>query len=149
MEDAAKRNVVLTDGELLRRAGENRSYLMSLDTDNLLLNYRLEAGRTAETYGLQPKNIHGGWEFPTCQLRGHFLGHWLSAAALEYARTGDRELLGKAEYIVDELALCQKDNGGQWAASIPEKYFRWIGLGKNVWAPHYPVHKTFMGLIDV
>lgn len=111
MEDAAKRNVVLTDGELLRRAGENRSYLMSLDTDNLLLNYRLEAGRTAETYGLQPKNIHGGWEFPTCQLRGHFLGHWLSAAALEYARTGDRELLGKAEYIVDELALCQKDNG--------------------------------------
>ena len=51
MEDAAKRNVVLTDGELLRRAGENRSYLMSLDTDNLLLNYRLEAGRTAETYG--------------------------------------------------------------------------------------------------
>lgn len=64
MEDAAKRNVVLTDGELLRRAGENRSYLMSLDTDNLLLNYRLEAGRTAETYGLQPKNIHGGWEFP-------------------------------------------------------------------------------------
>lgn len=149
MEDAAKRNVVLTDGELLRRAGENRSYLMSLDTDNLLLNYRLEAGRTAETYGLQPKNIHGGWEFPTCQLRGHFLGHWLSAAALEYARTGDRELLGKAEYIVDELALCQKDNGGQWAASIPEKYFQWIGLGKSVWAPHYTVHKTFMGLIDV
>ena len=25
-------------------------------------------------------NIHWGWEAPVCQLRGHFLGHWISAA---------------------------------------------------------------------
>ncbi len=149
MKGLAGKKVKLTDGELLRRAGANRDYLISLSSDNLLLNYRLEAGRPTENYGALPKDIHGGWEFPVCQLRGHFLGHWLSAAALEYARTGDRELLGKAMGIVDELEKCQEDNGGEWVASIPEKFFTWIAKGKNVWAPHYTVHKTFMGLIDM
>lgn len=149
MKELRGKNVQISDTMLLRRAAENKKYLLSLDSDKLLLNYRLEAGRPTENYGALPKDIHGGWEFPTCQLRGHFLGHWLSAAALEYDRTGDRELLGKAQNIVDELELCQIDNGGEWVASIPEKYFTWIGRGKNVWAPHYTVHKTFMGLIDV
>lgn len=149
MKELAGREVKLLDSELLRRANENRGYLISLSSDNLLLNYRLEAGRPTENYGALPQNIHGGWEFPTCQLRGHFLGHWLSAAALEYDRTGDGELLGKAKNIVDELEQCQIDNGGEWVASIPEKYFGWIGIGKNVWAPHYTVHKTFMGLLDM
>ena len=149
MKELRGKNVQISDTVLLRRAAENKKYLLSLDSDKLLLNYRLEAGRPTENYGALPKDIHGGWEFPTCQLRGHFLGHWLSAAALEYDRTGDRELLGKAQNIVDELELCQIDNGGEWVASIPEKYFTWIGRGKNVWAPHYTVHKTFMGLIDV
>ena len=50
---------------------------------------------------------------------------------------------------MDELALCQKDNGGQWVCAIPEKYLYWIGQGKGVWAPQYNIHKLFMGLIDV
>ena len=149
MKELTGKQVVLSDEELLRRAGENRRYLVSLDSDSLLLNYRLEAGRPTENYGALPENMHGGWESPACQVRGHFLGHWLSAAALEYDRTGDRELLAKAMDIVDELEKCQTDNGGEWVASIPEKYFTWIGVGKNVWAPHYTVHKTFMGLLDV
>lgn len=48
-----------------------------------------------------------------------------------------------------ELGRCQAENGGLWAASIPEKYFYWIARGKQVWAPHYNVHKTFMGLCDM
>ncbi len=149
MKELAGKQVTLLDEELLRRAGENRSYLLSLHTDSLLLNYRLEAGRPTENYGALPEHMHGGWESPACQVRGHFLGHWLSAAALEYDRTKDRQLLAKAMDIVDELEKCQIDNGGEWVASIPEKYFAWIGIGKNVWAPHYTVHKTFMGLLDV
>lgn len=42
---------------------------------------------------------HGGWEDPSCQLRGHFLGHWLSAAAIHYDETGNQALLGKANEI--------------------------------------------------
>ena len=143
------RKVILRDGEFKRRESANRDYLMRLTSDNLLLNYRLEAGRPTENFGALPQKIHGGWEFPTCQLRGHFLGHWLSAAAMHIHETGDAELKAKADAIVAELAACQKDNGGEWVASIPEKYFTWIGQGKQVWAPHYTVHKTFMGLLDM
>jgi DUF1680 family protein len=147
MNDLFGTNVKLNDGMLLRHADVNREYLMSLDRNHLLLNYRQEAGRYSASY--LPEDIHGGWESPTCQLRGHFTGHWLSAAALHYHAAGDTEIKARADYIVDELAACQKDNGGEWAASIPEKYLRWIAKGKAVWAPQYTIHKTFMGLLDM
>ncbi len=140
-------NLTLLDDELLRRQGRNREYMMSLQSKNLLMNFSLEAGRGNI---FQDKvEAHGGWESPTCQLRGHFLGHWLSAAALAYHATGDMELKAKADAIVAELALCQADNGGEWVAPIPEKYLEWIARGKPVWAPQYTIHKVFMGLTDM
>ena len=125
----------------------NRRYLMELRSDNLLQNHYLEAGLWGPRVRLE--DYHGGWESPTCQLRGHFLGHWLSAAARIYAGTGDVEVKGKADRIVSELARCQQENGGEWVGSIPEKYLDWIARGKRVWAPHYTLHKTLMGLYDV
>jgi DUF1680 family protein len=125
----------------------NRRYLMSLRSDNLLQNYYMEAGLWGPR--TRPEDCHGGWESPTCQLRGHFLGHWLSAAARIYASMGDTEVKGKADWIVSELARCQEENGGEWVGSIPEKYLDWIVRGKGVWAPHYTLHKTLMGLYDM
>ena len=89
------KNVRLKEGELLRREESNREYLMKLENRYLLRNYLLEAGRYSGR-GMD-ENAMGGWEDPTCQLRGHFLGHWLSAAALRYQETGDLELKAKAE----------------------------------------------------
>ena len=137
----------LREEELLRRENRNRRYMMDLKSENLLLNFNLEAGRFTAPYALE--NIHGGWEAQTCQLRGHFLGHWLSAAAMRYHATGDGEIKAKADAIVHELALCQEENGGQWVGSIPEKYLHWIARGKQVWAPQYNLHKTLMGLVDM
>ena len=137
----------LRDWELRNRRDRNRDYMMKLKSDNLLLNFKLEAGRYTAAY--HPEGIHGGWEAQTCELRGHFLGHWLSAAAMRYYATGDIEIKAKADVIVHELALCQKENGGQWVGSIPEKYLHWIAKGKSVWAPHYTLHKTLMGLADM
>lgn len=141
------REMTLREEELLRRERRNRKYMMDLKSENLLLNFQLEAGRYTSPY--TPEGIHGGWESQTCQLRGHFLGHWLSAAAMRYHATGDGEIKAKADAIVHELALCQEENGGQWAGSIPEKYLHWIAGGKQVWAPQYNLHKTFMGLVDM
>ena len=106
------RQVYLRDEELLRRREENKNYLLELGSEHLLLPYLMEAGRCkmSET----PEDIHGGWESPLCELRGHFLGHWLSAAAMHYEATGNEQVRAKAEEIVEELAACQKDNGGQW-----------------------------------
>jgi DUF1680 family protein len=125
----------------------NRQYMISLKTENLLQNFYLEAGLWQPRHKVD--DIHGGWEVPTCQLRGHFLGHWLSAAAIIAANTGDQEIKGKADYIVSELARCQIENAGEWVGSIPEKYLDWVARGKRVWAPHYTLHKTLMGLWDM
>ena len=137
----------LKDVELKRREERNRRYLRDLKSENLLLNFNLESGRFTCPY--HPEGIHGGWEAQTCELRGHFLGHWLSAAAMRYYAVKDYEIRGKADTIVHELALCQQENGGQWVGSIPEKYLHWIAAGKAVWAPQYTLHKTFMGLVDM
>jgi DUF1680 family protein len=137
--------VRLGEGPLLARQQANRRYMLGLSSDLLLLPYRFEAGLWTDP-SLRT-DIHGGWESPTSQLHGHFLGHWLAAAA-PMAAAGDREIRAKAEVIIDELGRCQAENGGEWAGSIPEKYLEWIARGKAVWAPHYTVHKTFMGLID-
>lgn len=140
------KNVLMRDEEIRRRQAANRAYLMKLDSDHLLFNYRLEAGRYPGR-GI-PHDAHGGWESPVCQLRGHFLGHWLSAAAMHVDETGDAELKAKTDVIVDELAACQQDNGGRWAGAIPEKYLHWIAEGKQIWAPQYNLHKLLMGLVD-
>jgi DUF1680 family protein len=124
----------LWDGELRSRQDRNRKYMMDLKSENLLLNFNFEAGRRSAR---NMDGIHGGWESPICELRGHFLGHWLSAAALRYYAAGDIEIKAKADIIVHELALCQKENGGKWVGSVPEKYLHWIARGKGVWAPQY------------
>ncbi|WP_274652116.1 beta-L-arabinofuranosidase domain-containing protein [Paenibacillus humicola] len=146
MEELKGESVNIRDRELRRREEANRTYLMKLNSDHLLFNYKLEAGRYS---GRDiPHGAHGGWESPVCQLRGHFLGHWLSAAAIRFHETGDMELKVKSDLIIHELAECQKDNGGQWAGPIPEKYLHWISNGKGIWAPQYNLHKLFMGLVD-
>jgi DUF1680 family protein len=139
--------VCLQPGLLADRAALNRKYMMSLGNENLLQNYYLEAGLWSTPS--RPEHIHWGWESPTCQLRGHFLGHWLSAAAQLWAATGDMEVKAKADKIVSELARCQQANGGEWAGSIPEKYLDMIARGQQVWAPQYTLHKTLMGLWDM
>src|SRR5260370_7166549 len=98
---------------------------------------------------LKPDDCHWGWESPACQLRGHFLGHWLSAAAKRYAATGDLEIKGKADQIIAELARCQRENGGEWLGSIPAHYLDWVARGKQVRPPHSPLPNTPMCLYDM
>lgn len=143
--------VHLLPGLFKERADVNRAYLMELSTQALLQNFYLEAGIVMP--GLQvvdnpeAAELHWGWEAPICQLRGHFLGHWLSAASVLVATEHDRELRAKLDTIVDELARCQQLNGGKWLASIPEKYFDKLEKNEYVWSPQYVMHKTLLGLM--
>lgn len=135
--------VRLLPGLFKERAALNRSYLMELKSENLLQNFYLEAGIRTER---EVTDMHLGWESPVSQLRGHFLGHWLSAASALVAQNNDRELKAKLDNIVDELARCQQLNGGQWVGSIPEKYFKKLEKNEYIWSPQYTMHKTLMGL---
>jgi hypothetical protein len=147
---------VVLDGEIQQRKSLAYRYMMSLNNANLLQNYYWEAGIAHKTIlretGKNPNDrgddMHWGWESPICQLRGHFLGHWLSGAYRMYAITRAAEIKAKADAVVAELAKCQERNGGQWCGSIPEKYLEWAAGDKAPWAPHYVLHKTIMGLID-
>lgn len=143
----APQHVRLAAGLHQRRTELNRRYLMSLLPENLLLNYYNEAGllNIAE----RPAACHWGWESPTCQVRGHFLGHWLSAAARLYASTGDGELKARGDFLVAELGRCQEAGGGEWVSPTPEKYLDWIAQGRRIWAPHYVHHKTGLGLFEM
>lgn len=135
----------LAGGILAARAELDRAYLRELKVENLLQNHLQEAGLWGPTG--RPEGIHWGWESPTSQVRGHFLGHWLAAAA-RFAEQGDDELAGKARRVVGELVRCQEANGGEWVASIPEKYLHWLTSGRRAWAPQYIVSKTLMGLLE-
>jgi len=139
----------------LGRFNANRNYVMSLKNENLLQNYELEAGLRGGMFRCTSCGAtdmgdgwHWGWESPTNQLRGHFPGHWLSAAARIYAITGEPEVKLRVDRFVEGLGRCQQKNGGDWAGPIPEKYFHWTAKGQPTWALHYLVHKMFMGLID-
>ena len=147
MKELKGADVKIFDGDLKRREMRNKQYLMSLENWQLLRSFQYEAGRLAGRG--HNKEALDGWEDLSCQLRGHFLGHWLSAAAFVYEETGDLELYAKTSAILDELKSCQDDNGGEWCCSIPEKYLYRIAEGKPVWAPQYTIHKLFMGLVDV
>lgn len=152
LKPAEKGSVKILPGVFRERMNVNRQYLLELDANCLLQNFYLEAGIILP--GLQvvdnpeTANLHWGWEAPTCQLRGHFLGHWISAAAKLIAADGEPELRVKLDNIVSELARCQELNGGEWVGSIPEKYFTRLIKNQYIWSPQYVMHKTIVGLSD-
>ncbi|KRE70148.1 hypothetical protein ASL11_14665 [Paenibacillus sp. Soil750] len=160
MKEYQAGRVKLSAGPLTARFELNKKYVISLTNENLLRTFYLEAGlwsysgnggtTSATTTSMDgPEHWHWGWESPTCELRGHMMGHWLSAAARIYAQTEDRLVKAKADFIVQELARCQEANGGEWLAAFPESYMNRIAKGKYVWAPHYTIHKLLMGLYDM
>jgi DUF1680 family protein len=139
--------VRLLEGPFKSAQELDHKYLLSLDPDRLLLMFRVTAGLPGEGAPL------GGWEGPGVELRGHTLGHYLTACSLMYASTGDAALKKKTDYIVAKLAECQRNMPDQgyhagYLAAFPESFFDRVDARKNVWAPWYTMHKIMAGLLD-
>lgn len=135
--------VRLLDGPFKAAQERNREYLHDLDADRLLHTFRLNAGLPSAAQPL------GGWEKLDCEVRGHTMGHFLSACALMYAATGDDALKAKADWIVDELADCQEAIGDSgYLSAFPETWFDRVEAFERVWAPYYTLHKIYAGLMD-
>ncbi|CAM3243797.1 glycoside hydrolase family 127 protein [Asticcacaulis taihuensis] len=137
----------------------NQRYLLSLDPDRFLHNFRLYAG-------LEPKGtLYGGWE--ARGIAGHSLGHYQSALSLMYAQTGKPEFRERARYITRELALVQGRNGDGYAGGtnvdrdgktvdgkvifeeIRRGDIRTQGFDLNGgWVPIYTYHKVLAGTLD-
>lgn len=136
--------VELLTGPLVDARAWNCAYMMRLPNDRLLHNFRINAGLASNAEPL------GGWEAPTSELRGHFVGHYLSAAALHYAATSDRVMKAKADDLVEGIAVCQKQlNRGGYVSAFPEELFDRLDRRVRVWAPFYTLHKIMAGLLDM
>nr|WP_090727066.1 glycoside hydrolase family 127 protein [Paenibacillus sp. PDC88] len=143
---------VRVDAGPLKHAMElNTAYLLKLDADRLLSRFR-------EYAGLTPKAAHyEGWE--SRGISGHTLGHYLSGCALMYAATGNEELKQRADYVTQELKVCQDSHGNGYVSGIPRgrELFEEIKAGdirsqgfdlNGGWVPLYTMHKLFAGLRD-
>ena len=76
-------DVRLLDGPFLEAQQRDEDYLLKLEPDRMLHNFRVNAG-------LEPKApVYGGWEsvktWEDIRAHGHTLGHYLTATALMYA----------------------------------------------------------------
>ncbi len=139
-------DVRLLDGPFREAMLRDQAYLLSVDLDRLLHTFRLNAGLPSLARPL------GGWEAPDVELRGHSLGHFLTASALMYAATRDVRFKTRADAVVAELARIQaaavrRFNPG-YLSAFPEEFFDRLEKRQRVWAPYYTIHKIMAGLLD-
>ena len=137
-------SVRLAPGAFQEQEEINARYLDSLAVDRLLHTFRITAGIPSSA------TPYRGWEDPTCELRGHFVGgHFLSAVALATAGSGNSVLKSRGDELVAGLGACQKKMGTRYLSAYPSDLFEHLVQGKQVWAPFYTYHKIIAGLLDM
>ncbi|WP_310104376.1 beta-L-arabinofuranosidase domain-containing protein [Sphingomonas sp. BE138] len=143
------RDVDLHDGPFLHAQQQTEAYILRLQPDRLLANFRVNAG-------LKPKApVYGGWEsepmWADINCHGHTLGHYLSACALAYRATGNKQYRQRIDYIAAELAACQKAAGSGLVCAFPKgaalvaAHLRGEPITGVPW---YTLHKVYAGLRD-
>ncbi|KAL0435445.1 UNVERIFIED_CONTAM: hypothetical protein Sradi_0252400 [Sesamum radiatum] len=143
LNEVALNDVRLDPSSLHGQAQQtNLEYLLMLDVDRLVWSFRKTAG--LETPG-QP---YGGWESPNIELRGHFVGHYMSASAQMWASTHNDSLKQKMNAVVSVLSACQEKIGTGYLSAFPSELFDRFEAIEPVWAPYYTIHKILAGLLD-
>ena len=127
------------------------AYLLLIKPDRLLYRFYKHAGLPVKD------SIYGGWEKDG--ISGHTLGHYLSACAMMFASTGNKQFKEKVDYIVDELRRCQLARKTGYIGAVPNEDtifvqvkrgdIRSAGFDLNGgWVPWYTLHKVLAGLLD-
>ncbi|XP_017257288.1 uncharacterized protein LOC108226805 isoform X2 [Daucus carota subsp. sativus] len=143
LKELPLRNVRLGSNSIYGRAQQtNLEYLLMLDVDRLVWSFRKTASVPT------PGCPYGGWEAPNVELRGHFVGHYLSASAQMWASTRNETLRKKMSAVVSVLSDCQVIIGTGYLSAFPSDFFERVEALKPVWAPYYTIHKIMAGLLD-
>jgi DUF1680 family protein len=116
-------DVTLLEGPFKHARDLNIKVLMHYNVDRLLAPYRKVAGlpKKAESY----PNWSG--------LDGHIAGHYLSAMAMNYAATGNKECKRRMEYMLSELKEIQVANAinnAEWGVG----YAGGFPNSENLWS---------------
>ncbi|OCB76733.1 glycosyl hydrolase [Flavobacterium piscis] len=145
------KEVRLKEGPFKNAQDVDLKYILELNPDRLLAPYLIASGIPVKA------ERYGNWE--SIGLDGHIAGHYLSALAMMYASTGNREVKNRLDYMISELEKCQQKNGNGYVGGIPQGKVFWdrihngdidgsnFGLN-NTWVPLYNIHKLFAGLTD-
>lgn len=146
------KQVILADNIFIANRNRTYEYLLSINEDQMLYNFRDAAGLA--TKGAAPMT---GWDSPDCNLKGHTTGHYLSALAQAYASSGDNKFKVKLDYMVSELSKCQEAikksemfSPGFLSGYSEEQFGKLEDLTPypKIWAPYYTLHKIMAGLLD-
>ena len=135
-------HVKLLDGPFKHAQELNEKYLLSLEPGRLLHTFRLTADLPTSA------KPYGGWENPTCEMRGHSVGHYLSGCALAYQSSGNEELKERSAQVVAGMAECQAEFPSGYLSAFPEEQIDRVVALEHVWAPWYVLHKIYAGLLD-
>jgi len=137
-------DIRLLDSRFKENQDRNGKCLLNMDINRLLHSWRVNAGISTNAIPL------GGWEALDCELRGHTMGHVLSALALMYASTGNEAYKNRGDSLVTALQECQQVlNQGGYLSAFPQNLVDRCIAGKPVWAPWYTIHKIMAGLTDM
>lgn len=133
----------------------NLMYILDmLEPDRLLAAFRQTAKFATK---VEP---YGGWEASNIEIRGQFIGHYLSATAMAYNYTSGassfdnqsakraQQLRVRCDLMVKELIRIQDAFGNGYLSAFPSSHFDRLEALEPVWAPYYVIHKLLAGLID-
>lgn len=124
-----------------------KQYLLELEIDRLLAPIYEGAGLTS------PKPAYGGWE--QMEIKGHSIGHYLSAVANMYQATGDLQMKERMDEIVQKFKVLQRHDG--YLGGFSSQPFDQAFTGEfevdhfslnHYWVPWYSIHKIYAGLMD-
>lgn len=146
--------VKVTDPYYVNALDKVTEYLLRLDPDRLL------AGFKAVAEGKDPQkesdiNLYGGWEGGWSLLRGHTMGHYLTAMSQAYKQGSNNDpdlkkrIKEKIDYTVSQLKVFQDASLNGFIFASPETHFDVIE-GKctgHHWVPWYTMHKIVIGLV--
>ena len=147
LQEFALDQVQITDPYQQNLFAKNVAFLITtLNSDRLLAGFKAVSAGTTAT------NLYGGWE--SQNIRGHSMGHWLSAVAHAYqqAKGSDpalaSQIKAKLDDVISKLKSYQSANGFLFATPVSQ-FDDMDSGGSNNWVPYYTMHKVLAGLLDV
>lgn len=143
---------LLPDSDCFRGQEWMLEYLLHVDDDSMLYNFRTACGLP-----VQEAEAMNGWEAADSLIRGHTTGHYLSALAKCYHACEDERIKKKADYMIGELKKCQ--DVFQMMPGIQEGFLSAYSEEQfdllesytpypEIWAPYYTLHKIMASLLD-
>ena len=125
--------VEITDPYYINAFEKDVEYLLRLNPNRLLVGFRavldgIDPGK-ANLFIKYGFRLYGGWEGGWSLLRGHSLGHYLTAMAQAYKQTKDtnlslnEEIKEKLDYTINQLKSYQNKSKNGYLFASPEVHF--------------------------